>query len=86
MNFLGALSREQLYESVYPKVDAIIVFSPSTALADAAATAIGNRVRIPEDIPAALEFAQGIKGLQGVAIIKGDDMGLWGQIKLAAAD
>ena len=66
--------------------DAIIVFSPSTALADAAATAIGNRVRIPEDIPAALEFAQGIKGLQGVAIIKGDDMGLWGQIKLAAAD
>jgi len=66
--------------------DAVIVFSPSTSLADAAATAIGNRVRIAEDIPAALEFAQGIKGLKGVAIIKGDNMGVWGQIKLAAVD
>jgi hypothetical protein len=66
--------------------DAVIVFSPSTSLADAAATAIGNRVRIAEDIPAALEFAQGIKGLKGVAIIKGDNMGLWGQIRLAAVD
>jgi uncharacterized protein len=66
--------------------DAVIVFSPSTALADAAATAIGNRVRIIEDIPEALEFAQGIKGLTGVAIIKGDNMGLWGQIRLASAD
>ena len=66
--------------------DAVIVFSPSTSLADAAATAIGNRVRIAEDIPAALEFAQGIKGLKGVAIIKGDNMGVWGQLKLAAVD
>jgi ApbE superfamily uncharacterized protein (UPF0280 family) len=66
--------------------DAVIVFSPSTSLADAAATAIGNRVRIAEDIPEALEFAQGIKGLKGVAIIKGDNMGVWGQIKLAAVD
>ena len=66
--------------------DAVIVFSPSTSLADAAATAIGNRVRIAGDIPEALEFAQGIKGLRGVAIIKGDNMGVWGQIKLAAAD
>jgi len=66
--------------------DAVIVFSPSTSLADAAATAIGNRVRMVEDIPEALEFAQGIKGLKGVAIIKGDNMGLWGQIKLANID
>lgn len=63
--------------------DAVVVFSPSTSLADAAATAIGNKVRIAEDIPEALEFAQSIKGLKGVAIIKGDNMGLWGQIRLA---
>ena len=66
--------------------DAVIVFSPSTSLADAAATAIGNRVRLAEDIPDALEFAQNIKGLRGVAIVKGDKMGLWGQIKLSSAD
>ena len=66
--------------------DAVIVFSPSTSLADAAATAIGNRVRIAEDIPEALEFARSIDGLRGVAIIKGDNMGVWGQIRLASAD
>jgi ApbE superfamily uncharacterized protein (UPF0280 family) len=66
--------------------DAVIVFSPSTSLADAAATAIGNRVRLAEDIPDALEFAQNIKGLRGVAIVKGDKMGLWGQIRLATVD
>jgi len=64
--------------------DAVIVFSPSTSLADAAATAIGNMVRIAEDIAEALEFAQSVNGLRGVAIIKGDNMGLWGQIRLAA--
>jgi uncharacterized protein len=66
--------------------DAVIVFSPSTSLADAAATAIGNMVRIPEDIPQALEFAQGIENLRGVAIIKGENLGLWGQIRLATVD
>jgi hypothetical protein len=74
------------YSLSFGYADAVIVFSPSTSLADAAATAIGNRVRIAEDIPEALEFAQSIKGLRGVAIIKGDNMGLWGQIRLAAAD
>ncbi len=66
--------------------DAVIVFSPATSLADAAATAIGNRVKTAEDIPEALEFARSIKGLSGIAIIKDDNMGLWGQIRLANAD
>jgi len=74
------------YSLSFGYADAVIVFSPSTSLADAAATAIGNRVRIAEDIPEALEFAQSIKGLRGVAIIKGDNMGLWGQIRLAPVD
>jgi ApbE superfamily uncharacterized protein (UPF0280 family) len=66
--------------------DAVIVFSPSTSLADAAATAIGNRVRLAEDIPDAIEFAQNIKGLRGLAIVKGESLGLWGQIRLATVD
>ena len=70
----------------FGKADAVIVFSPSTSLADAAATAIGNRVKSADDIPEALEFAQSIKGLTGVAIIKDDNMGVWGQIRLAAVD
>jgi len=67
------------------RADAVVVTSESTALADAAATAIANMVKSKEDIPAALEFAQGIERLAGVAIIKDDSMGLRGQLKIAGA-
>lgn len=67
----------------FGKADAVTAVSPSTPLADAAATAIGNRVRSAEDIPGAIEFAQSIEGLSGVAIIKGDKLGIWGQMRLA---
>jgi ApbE superfamily uncharacterized protein (UPF0280 family) len=67
----------------FGKADAVVAFAPSTALADAAATAIGNRVSTAGDIEKALEFAQGIAGLRGVAIVKDDNLGLHGQIRLA---
>jgi ApbE superfamily uncharacterized protein (UPF0280 family) len=63
--------------------DAVIVFSSSTPLADAAATAIGNLVGSAEDIGNALQAARGIDGIKGAAIIKDDHMGLFGQIQLA---
>ena len=66
--------------------DAVVVFSSSTSLADTAATAIGNLIGSAEDIQRGLQFAQGIDGLHGVAIIKDDHMGLYGQIKLADAE
>jgi len=64
------------------KADAVIVLSQSTALADAAATAIGNRILKPEDIPGGIEFARSIKGLRGVVIILGEQVGVWGKVKL----
>jgi len=66
----------------YGKADAVIVLSKSAALADAAATAIGNLIVQPSDISGGLEFAKGIDGLRGVIIIKGDNMGLWGEVKI----
>jgi ApbE superfamily uncharacterized protein (UPF0280 family) len=66
----------------YGKADAVIALSPSAALADAAATAIGNRVNQPTDIPKGIEFAQSIEGLTGVIIIQDDQIGLWGEVKL----
>jgi ApbE superfamily uncharacterized protein (UPF0280 family) len=63
--------------------DAAIVLAPSAALADAAATAVGNRVRSAEDIEAALEFGQSIRGVTGIVIITGDRMGVRGDVKLA---
>ncbi len=64
------------------KADAIIVLSKSATLADAAATAIGNLIVQPSDIPGGIEFAKGIDGLKGVIIIKDDKVGLWGKVKI----
>ncbi|GAI02428.1 unnamed protein product [marine sediment metagenome] len=66
----------------YGKADAVIVLSKSAALADAAATAIGNLVIQPDDIPKGIEFVGGIDGLEGVVIIQGESMGLWGKVKV----
>jgi hypothetical protein len=64
------------------RADAVIVLSPSTSLADAAATSIGNLVKEAGDIPEAIRFAESIEGLKGVVIIKEDKLGLWGEAKL----
>ena len=62
--------------------DATVVVSKSAALADAAATAVGNLVKSAEDIQGALDYGRGIRGLTGIVIIIGDRMGVWGDIKL----
>lgn len=66
----------------FGRADAAVVLAPSAALADAAATAIGNRVSRKEDIAGAIEFARGIPGLRGVVIIIGGDIGVQGDVKL----
>ncbi len=66
----------------YGKADAVIVLSKSATLADAAATAIGNLIKQPSDIPSGIEFAKGIEGLRGLLIIKDDNIGLWGEVKI----
>jgi len=62
--------------------DAVIALSPSTPLADAVATAIGNIVRNTQDMPEAIEKAQSIPGLRGIVIIKDDKIGVWGNVKI----
>lgn len=64
--------------------DAVIGLSSSTALADAAATAIGNMVKTTNDIPKAIEQAQNIQGLHGIAIIVGEQMSIWGRVKIVS--
>lgn len=66
----------------YGRSDAVIVISESTALADAAATAIGNRVNDAADIDAAIEFGRTISGLKGIVVVKDDRTGAWGDVKL----
>jgi len=66
----------------YGKADAVIVLSKSATLADAAATAIANLIKQPGDIPSGIELAKGIEGVLGVIIIKDDNTGLWGKVKI----
>jgi ApbE superfamily uncharacterized protein (UPF0280 family) len=66
----------------FGRADAVTVVAPDCALADAAATAIGNRVRIATDIEPALDFGLAIAGVRGVAIIVGNRMGLRGELEL----
>ncbi len=64
------------------RADAAVVISASAALADAAATAIGNRVSDKVDIASAIRFGEDIDGVLGIAVIVDDKMGAWGQVEL----
>jgi hypothetical protein len=64
------------------KADAVCVMSDSCALADAVATAVGNRVRSAGDISSAIHFGKSIPGVTGLVVIIGKDMGLWGSLEV----
>ncbi len=64
------------------KADAAVAISADTALADAVATALGNRIECAEDIAAGLEWVRGIEGILHAAIIVGDRFGTWGQFEI----
>ena len=64
------------------RADAVCVKSRSASLADAAATAVGNRVKTKKDIKKALAFGAQIKEVLGILIILGDELGVWGELEL----
>jgi ApbE superfamily uncharacterized protein (UPF0280 family) len=66
--------------------DAVITLAPSAALADATATAIGNRIMAAADIDKEIEQGDNKYGLIGLVIIKDDRIGLWGRVKLAQSE
>lgn len=70
----------------FGRADAVCVLSRSAALADAAATAIGNRLHSEQDIPAGIEFAQRIGGVLGVVIVVAEKMGAWGAVEVVVMD
>lgn len=64
------------------RADAACVLGTSCALADAAATALGNRVKSAGAITAALEWGRTIPGILGMLIVVGEKMGAWGQLEV----
>jgi ApbE superfamily uncharacterized protein (UPF0280 family) len=65
----------------FGKADAVCVISKSATLADAAASAIGNRVKSKSDIKPALDFGMTIKGVSGIIIILESEMGVIGDVE-----
>lgn len=65
----------------FGKTDAATVIAKSTALADAAATSLGNRVRNISDLQPALEAILAIEGVKGAAVILGDTLGACGEME-----
>jgi len=65
----------------FGKADAVCVISPSATLADAAASAIGNKVKSKDDIKKALDFGMKIKGVKGIIIILRKEMGAIGEVQ-----
>lgn len=68
------------------RADAAVVVSSSGALADAAASALGNRVHCAQDVDAALEHVRAIDGVIGAAVVIGDTMGVTGAVRVAPLD
>ena len=66
----------------FGKADAVCILSKSAALADAAATAVGNIVKEKKDIESGLERGKEIEGVLGTLIIVGEKMGVWGNVNL----
>ncbi|MBW1991074.1 MAG: UPF0280 family protein [Deltaproteobacteria bacterium] len=66
----------------FGRADAACVLAPSTALADACATALGNRVPDAGAINEALGWAAEIPDLIGALVIVGDKLGVWGRVEL----
>jgi ApbE superfamily uncharacterized protein (UPF0280 family) len=66
----------------FGRADAACVLAASTALADACATALGNRVPDAGAINAALEWVAEVPGILGAVVIVGDKLGAWGKVEL----
>lgn len=64
------------------RADAACVVAPDAAVADAAATGLGNRVRRPADIQPALAWLASLPDVLGGVVILGDKLGAWGQLEL----
>jgi hypothetical protein len=64
------------------RADTMTVLARSGALADAVASAAGNRVRSAEDLEAALELARGVDGVLGAVVSIDGNVGAWGAVRL----
>ena len=68
----------------FGKADAVCVLAESCTIADAAATAIGNLIQSIADIEFAIAKGKCIENIQGIIIIVGEKIGIWGDLEVVA--
>jgi ApbE superfamily uncharacterized protein (UPF0280 family) len=66
----------------FGRADAACVVARSCALADAAATALGNRIRTGENLAAGIEFGRAIPGVLGLLAVAGERLAVWGEVEI----
>jgi len=69
----------------FGRADAVVVVAKSAAIADAAATAIANRILGPGDVGPAVERASDGPGIEGLVACCGDKLAIWGGLALVRA-
>jgi ApbE superfamily uncharacterized protein (UPF0280 family) len=70
----------------FGKADAVCVISRSCSLADAAATSIGNRISSKQDIKTGIDFGKKISEIDGILLIVGGEIGVWGELDMVPLD
>ncbi len=70
----------------FGKADAVCVLSRSCSLADAAATSIGNRISSKQDIKTGIDFGKKFSEIDGILLIVGGEIGVWGELDMVALD
>lgn len=68
------------------RADAACVIARDGALADAVATALGNRVHSAEDVQRAIDAVKGIEGVAGLVVVISETLGAWGAARLVALE
>jgi len=62
--------------------DAVVILADNATLADACATAAGNRVQGDDGVQLAVEYASQVPGIRGVLAIRGEQLAAWGDVEL----
>ncbi len=70
----------------FGSADAVVVVSPNTALADAVATACGNRVQTKQDVQRAVAWGKDVPGIWEVLVVKDSTLGVWGKFEIVRLD
>ena len=66
----------------YGKADAVVVVSKDILIADAFATAFGNKVKTPNDVEKVIGLAEKFSEIISLLIICEDKIGIWGDLEM----